>query len=434
MDVDHTRRRLLATASGLTAATLAGCLGSSDNNDTNGDGDGNTAGAGGNGDAGALAGWPSYGYDIQNTGYHPTTTGPKDGVEEAWSTDIDDAVTAPPVIADGTAFWVSANDDEDTGTVYAVDTSDGTIQWEMPTDSQFTRPAAVVDGTVYAENGRTIMALDAATGEKQWSVNVLVRTTPVVHDGSVYALVVDERSVAVTDYFIYEFDAETGDHEVLREYSRDEDEGGAFAMEFSPSFAAVGDTLILTNKKQVRSLTLKSGEEKWVYEDDGLIGMDDRSPVVANGTVYTVSSSTSETNAALHAIDLESGEQQWRYTDSEFSAQPGEPAVAEGTVYMPQFRSLYAIDAETGEKQWSTWITDNNWKFQHDKPLVADGVVYVSAAEVVWGLDTESGDSLWEKSLSDGKVFTSTAPIVFDDTLYYSTEGKSFSLDALDAA
>ncbi|MBI5266269.1 MAG: PQQ-binding-like beta-propeller repeat protein [candidate division Zixibacteria bacterium] len=69
------------------------------------------------------------------------------------------------------------------GTVYALNPSDGKIEWEKSLDGPIWCPAAVAEGRVYvAHSGGRLFALDAATGRDLWSFAAVdvVKSAPLV--------------------------------------------------------------------------------------------------------------------------------------------------------------------------------------------------------------------------------------------------------------
>lgn len=119
------------------------------------------------------------------------------------------------------------------------------------------------------------------------------------------------------------------------------------------------------------------------------IGRPVASPVVADGTVFLA------TWSALVAVDVESGEERWRFApeNARFSA----PTVRSGVVYVGESDDCYALDAESGEELWH--VEDATAEaaplfpreeIVHDPPVVVgnrDGVVRA--------LDPDSGEERW---------------------------------------
>lgn len=158
-------------------------------------------------------GWPLFGYDAQNTGANPDSTGPKTQVEKLWRFETDQRVECSPTVAAETVYITSSDRN-----VYALSASDGTEQWRFETgiaetDSEDTSPSqeamrsspAVVDGTVYVGGGNYevggeegvikrisnhsyLYALDAETGDLKWKFQpeAVTESSPTVVDGTVY--------------------------------------------------------------------------------------------------------------------------------------------------------------------------------------------------------------------------------------------------------
>lgn len=125
-------------------------------------------------------------------------------------------------------------------------------------------------------------------------------------------------------------------------------------------------------------------------------------PVVADGTVYAPTASTTwETGAteAVYALDADTGDVAWRYvvpTDSYGWTFP--PAYADSVVYVAALQyGVVALDAATGDVLWRTTLPG-----VAGPPTVAEGRVYVSldAPEEsdrshVVALSRETGEEVW---------------------------------------
>jgi outer membrane protein assembly factor BamB len=73
-------------------------------------------------------------------------------------------------------------------TLQAVDAANGTKQWDQNAD-KIRQPPTVADDTLYVPDfTKGVRALDAATGEQRWRVGGGTEGTPVVADGTVYAI------------------------------------------------------------------------------------------------------------------------------------------------------------------------------------------------------------------------------------------------------
>lgn len=120
-----------------------------------------------------------------------------------------DSSTAP---TDGATVYASSGKDD----LYALDATTRAVRWTVPIDHKVPGAPTVVDfesgqrgpaagWTVYVGSGSGIVrALDAETGEAQWSVDLPggVSARPTVADGTVY--------VGSWNTYVYALDAATG--------------------------------------------------------------------------------------------------------------------------------------------------------------------------------------------------------------------------------
>lgn len=158
------RRHFIAGTASAAGAALAGCLGESDDLDfspgTDGDAD-----------------WPMARYDSANTAYNPDAKAPRDGVSERWRYD-GGMVAGIPVVADGTVYLPTGD------ALVAIDSATGEERWRyVPDDhSRFGSPV-VHDGTVYAVSttGDSVRAVGADSGEEVWSREGVAHTRAGVH-------------------------------------------------------------------------------------------------------------------------------------------------------------------------------------------------------------------------------------------------------------
>lgn len=105
-----------------------------------------------------------YQFDAARTGHDHTGTGPRDVVQVRWRSAVDERGFASPAVVDGTVY-VGSHD----ATVYAIDATDGTQQWQFETEGVVFSSPAVARGRVYVGSRDTnVYALDAETGGRHW--------------------------------------------------------------------------------------------------------------------------------------------------------------------------------------------------------------------------------------------------------------------------
>jgi outer membrane protein assembly factor BamB len=91
---------------------------------------------------------------------------------------------ASPVVSGGVVYVASAD-----GGVYAFDAiAGGAPKWLFPTGSPITSSPTIADGILYVASGKTLYAVDAATGTELWryGAGYVINTSPVVVNGFVF--------------------------------------------------------------------------------------------------------------------------------------------------------------------------------------------------------------------------------------------------------
>ncbi len=381
MNAEPTRRELLSGVAVAAAATAGAHTG--------------TVGA-----QATLGRWPTFGYDLGNTGHNPDAAGVAASPGPAWAfeadTDTDNAVSAAAAVADGRIYVGSENN-----RLYALDRSDGTEMWRVDTGAPVRSTPAVVDGTVYASNdGGRVLAVDAETGAPQWDLTVggRVRGSPAVADGRVH--------VGSGNGAVYAIDAADG--------------GQVWAFE-EPEERVNTAPAVVTGEGETDLRVYVGSEDGRVYAIDGISGNEvwsfetsegpvTGSPAVAGGRVYVGGGIDEQ----VYALAADSGEVDWQFATG--GATVTSPAVVDGRVYVASRAggrsTLHALEA--GEERW---VFEGDLELT--APAVADGRVYVaSRAGTVYAVDSD-GQTDWSFE-ADGPVQSSLA--VAGDRLYFGTK------------
>jgi outer membrane protein assembly factor BamB len=371
--------------------------------------------------------WPTFGHGNDRTFSYPCDSGiSPDSVEDlhrVWFVETGDAVTAAPVVADGTLYvgdWA--------GRFYALDGATGDERWTYDADpsptvyaGQITASAAVADTpggdrVVVFNGGRTVHALSATDGAELWT-HVL---------GA---------------------------------------EGDPTEIETAP--LVVGDTVIITYDVHnaslpagVVALDLETGAERWYFDPEdgdhrgcgdvwGAASVDlERRLVFFGGANCNVpDEGWTAYSEAIVAVDLDTGEPRWSFQphepnndDTDFAGAPvlytaeGRDLVGLGN----KDATFYAVDRDTGESVWETQATEPN----NIRPgfasggfigpaAYADGVIAggtgVGPCPCMHGLDAATGEILWQQEAVGPTYAPSTevGGVVFVGSL-------DFTLRALD--
>lgn len=429
MPSNPSRRRLLEAASAAIPTAVAGCIG---RGVTPPGSDGTAAQVTcADADDSGPGGWPTYGYDVQNTAANPNATGPRTDPEVRWTEGRLGGLWGAPVVAEQTVYV------QETPTrLTAFDRATGEQRWSVSlgrlADSETARvlsgphsTPAVVGDTVYVGGGYVavrdgdgleservanrvrLYAIDRGTGEIRWTVRPdhLVATAPVA--------VGDRVLFATVSGTVYAVDTE---REAVAWRFADESLAGPLATP-----AVEGCRLYLaTAETGLYAFDARRGELDW-----NLSGADSRAPpAVADGTVYVA-----RADGAVSALDAADGAVEWtRDLGRAFST--ASPAVAGGTVFVgdadgeagEERQRIHALDAATGGEVWSASTTE----YVNSSPAVADGVVVVAARDRIRGFDAATGERLWFHEVS-GAV---RAPLsVAGETVFAGTlHGRLYAL------
>lgn len=345
----------------------------------------------------ATCDWPTWGHGPERTFSYPCPSAispaTADDLHRVWYVETSDAVTAAPVVVDGTLYvgdWA--------GRFYALDAETGAERWTYdiepsPTvySGQITASAAAADSdgeqVVIVNGGRTVHALAAATGEVRWT-----------HDLG-----------------------EAGD-----------------PTEIETAPLVVGDTVVVTYDTHnapfpagVVALDLDTGEQQWWFDLEGggpYRGCGDvwgaASADVERGLVFFGSANCPVPDEgwgphteAIVALDLATGEPAWSFQphepntrDNDFAGAPvlftaaGRDLVGLGS----KDAVFYAVDRDSGELVWERQVTEPNdirpnfatggfiGPSAHAGGVIVGGTG-VGPCPCMSGLDAATGEILWQQ-------------------------------------
>lgn len=385
----------------------------------------------------AAAEFTTYQADDRGTGYVDAEPISED-VTEVWSHDTENGVLSSPAVTEDSVFygelrsgnlWEFSPDRRNletetnaTGWLVSLDRETGDEEWRIPTNGSigWSSPA-VVDDTVYIGTlGGTVYAVDTSDGEIEWEFDAAHQffASPRIVDDTVYIGGRDfsGHSLSHESYPLYALDAKTGEVE----WSFDVREGVFGA-------AAVDDDSVYVGGQNgtLHRLDPDTGEQLWRFETDDLPEDSDMwrqnsagainggvasGPTVVDDNVYFATYA-----GDVYGVDAETGEEQWNYrVDAPFVTSP---AVHGDTLYYGGYdTNIHALDRHTGERQWRYFA---DWEIAKSSPLVVGDTVYAGAIDGnFYAVDADSGELEW-------KYFTGTyvdsSPAYYDDTLYFTS-------------
>jgi len=324
--------------------------------------------------------WPMTGYDAGYTNAHPNVAALGGELTERWTVErsVENRGGYQDLpIAVGSGHVVTASPG---GTVVAFDATDGTEAWTYDVGERGPPSGGITlfDDVVYVASGaddEPKYALDVETGEVRWENADGGDFDPVVYDGRLYELGLNE---------VYARDLQSGD--VLWEVRR---VAGVRNL-------AVADGTLYTQVErepsdwQVLAIDAASGDERWV--SDG-VSLDGPRPTHlsadAEGVYVTGGDGT------VWAFDAAGGSLDWtvnHYTPDETgSVKPEQPAVVgPDNVYIGGY-NLHALSRADGSEQWAIGEQYDT----RDTVAYADGEVYQAFDPGLVAYDPADGSELW---------------------------------------
>lgn len=318
-------------------------------------------------------------------------------------------------------------------------------RWRYEADDRSYEPVALVDGTLFARDEGSIVALDAATGAERWvaSVDVENRAPVAVGPDRIYLprgwfprdpdadspdLVGYPGVDGAVENLTIQGDASyyNGRHDVYRvpfggdepEWTTEIVEAEGFQGDIAPgALFGAGDVLVATKGGRSWAFDRATGEQVWrqtrAFED----GLD----VVAARPDRIYGVEYADDNAL--ALDAGSGEREW---DFEFDFQPAVAAnddtlVLGARTTNERTRRVLVLDA-SGERRWATPLEVDDAIFL--PPVVADGVVYTHTVGSLTAFDGTDGTELW----SVGGLRQVSTVVVGERSLFVGVDGDVYGL------
>jgi outer membrane protein assembly factor BamB len=368
-----------------------------------------------------LAAWPQTGAGAQKVPGHILAG---DALSVAWSRNAGEgtgrfqAVTAPPVTSETAIFVIDASQ-----TVRAFSLSGGAELWENEIESGSRRDKLVNGGGIGYDSERVfvgsgfglVVAMDAETGAEIWrrQFDSPMIGSPTIRDGRVFILSNNNE--------IFALNADTGETEwsdqAISESAR---------VLGSPSPAAVEDIVVVPfSSGEVITFLASNGRRLWSdaltrsgrFTPISAINDISARPVLASGLVFASSQS-----GVTVALDGRSGSRVW----SQAIGSIGAPALAGQFVFvMGVDGQIAALLGETGQVVWAEQLPQfeneekKKGKISYRGPLLASGrIIVVSSEGELIALSPQTGEEVARLDLrervfiepiaADGKIFVLT--------------------------
>jgi outer membrane protein assembly factor BamB len=329
------RRRLLSALGTCATGALAGCVVSSETNESSKTDGSSKTNVSSEVDANASSAtdWPTVGYDRANRRYSPSGT-PLAHPTKAWSTPIETPVRQP----------------------------------------------VLADGRVYMPDQSVLRVYDAATGEELWqfsnvSASRLI-TAPTVRDGVAYLGTASESESVVA------LDAKTGDQLWTR--------GGKQigAVYGTPTLGENGNQLYVgTTRARIYSLDAKTGETRWQNDVFGPI----KNTLAVRSPLVVATTSAGEVYAFK-----ENGEAIWRQRFPGGSGSSSPPTLSDRWIFVGcNNNCVYCLAPVSGSVQWKTHVD----RLHRDGFVTTDSSVYAISGSNIVAIGNKNGEVQWSIGL-----------------------------------
>ncbi len=188
--------------------------------------------------------------------------------------------------------------------------------------------------------------------------------------------------------------------------------GGVSAWRNGVEVGPIVDETMYATGERLGAFDIEDGSEQWIFTggpppepNPEADHPDVDRPTVADGTVYApihygVFDAFDHVQAALVALDAETGAKHWR-VDFPVKAELSPVTVVDELCYVTggdidggEAFYLYCLQAEDGSVRWRQPIQRKEHAIRK-APLVEDGLVIAIAPETVTAYDSRSGETVW---------------------------------------
>lgn len=334
--------------------------------------------------------WPQFHGGPRRTGSR--VDGPTPELRQAWSASIDGGIhTAAPVLHQGRLMQTTWDDDDGRGAgVTALDAVTGEQQWSFSTAASVRHSAACMDEGVFALTitGK-LVALDHTDGALHWAYDLphpdkrWVYSSPLAFEGRIFA--------GVSSHLVA-LDAQSGVVHWVRDDLGCEDWISSY-----PSPATDGQHLVVAFYSQPTSLIvldLATGATIW-QRDGEKSNHVYSTPVIGDGVLYAVSGS------ALRCLSLSTGNLHWECPVSLQRIQTTPALTDDYLILSTGSGEVHAVAIDTGRIVWTWQVETHTPLFTPylregpttlSSPVVAGDLVWVSAADgYVYCLSLQTG-------------------------------------------
>lgn len=388
--------------------------------------------------------WPTYRFDVANTGVTPDQ-GPGADYTVRWKTEVGATGGDELVVSDNRLYATLAGGVSD-GTIRAFDATSGEHLWSGRHDykDRYTAPT-VADGLVWATNLdfqpllEAFRASDGTVAREYEMEGVNYQRIPLV--------VSDETVFAATDFRYQAFETDRSGRRWEYESNQritglpalSEDTIYVGSVDRSGEFKRVSDSgRVRRIRPSILALDTTDGSLRWrrrlpasphyLAVRDGLIfgltsaydrggepyeglwaitGSDEPFEVADFGRPYSV----------VVALDTSDGSFRWTTDlDADISVSNGLAVGREAVFVGTEDGVVLALDVESGRVEWKTDLPGS----VHHPPTVASDTVYIGTETGLVGMNRQTGEVGWRYSTED-RINTSVS--VAEGSLFFGDRG-----------
>ena len=335
--------------------------------------------------------WPMAGGDPTHRGQ---ASGPAPPYREAWRADVESGAMAGPVLAGDVIVVVGRE------AVVVLDAGTGAFRWATPRDEGPAGPAVVTERgvavsegrgkTSEADRGATIVMRDPEDGGRVWESVVespVVGGLTAVHQGGSELVLAGAR-----DGVLHALDAEDGEEEWTFT--------GAGALEGAPAVAG-GNAVVVaqdrdTGTAAVHAVDLATGKEDWRLRPEG-VSITASSATIAGDTVVVGFG-----DVRVRGIDAATGRLRWQARVRGGFSPRMVPIAADDVTIGDLFGHVYALAPATGRERWVQRVPGS---FISASPLaVGDAIVVGDRSGQLAAIDTSTGHLVWKLDTGDREI------------------------------
>ena len=314
-------------------------------------------------------------------------------VQQEWSNAIDGCTlsssTPPPA---GGVAYVGSND----GSVYAVNTNDGTQLWKAKTGGAVVSSPVVVNNTLYVgSRDRYVYALNASTGSLLWRTRTgnAIYSSPQIVNGTLF--------IGSADGTFYALNSSNGSIQWRFKTGS--------SILTTPAIAS-NVAYVSSSNGQLYALNAGNGRMLWHTLIRGSVFA---TPTVTNGIAYAGSSS-----GFVLAFNAGNGRVIWRFRTS--GSVWVAPAVVNNVLYIGAGSGfLYAINAQKG---YLLWRYHTNGSIG-TAATIDSNVIYVGSYDHnLYALDATKGSLIWHYQ-TGGHILST--PASAGGVIYFGSDDRN---------